>query len=177
MDSINKNQPEKNKEDLLGDEGVKKIQELGKKAGSCFLCTKISDGSFETRPMSAEQIDDEGNFWFLSASDSNKNKQIMEDSSVQILLQGSAHSDFLSINGNAEISTDKNKIEELWNPIMKTWFTEGKDDARITVIKVTPESGYYWDTKHEMAVALIKRVAGAIAGKTLDDSIEGKVII
>jgi len=37
MDSINKNQPEKNKEDLLVDEGVKKIQELGKKAGSCFL--------------------------------------------------------------------------------------------------------------------------------------------
>jgi hypothetical protein len=58
---------------------------------------------------------------------------------------------------------------------MKNWFTEGKDDPRITVIKFTPTQGYYWDTKHGMAVALIKRLAGAIMGETHDDSIEGKI--
>ncbi|MEO8711503.1 MAG: pyridoxamine 5'-phosphate oxidase family protein [Parafilimonas sp.] len=175
MDSINKNQPEKNKENLLGKEAIEKIKELAKKAVSCFFCTKINEGSFETRPMSAEKIDDEGNFWFLSASDSHKNEQITNDPSVQLVMQGSAHSDFLSINGRAEISKDKNKIEELWDGIMKTWFTEGKDDPRITVIKVISENGYYWDTKHGQAVGLVKMVVGAIAGKTLDDSIEGKI--
>jgi general stress protein 26 len=125
--------------------------------------------------MSPEKIDDEGNLWFLSASDSHKNKHIAEDPSVQLLFQGSAHSDFLSINGKAEISRDKNKIDELWDGIMKTWFTEGKDDPRITVIKVMPESGYYWDTKHGQAVALVKMVIGAATGKTLDDSIEGTI--
>jgi general stress protein 26 len=177
MDSINKNQPEKNKENLLGAEAIEKIKQLAKKAGSCFLCTKINSGSFETRPMSSENIDDEGNFWFLSASDSNKNKEIMEDAAVQLVMQGSAHSDFLSINGKAEISKDKNKIDELWDGIMKTWFTEGKADPRITVIKVTPAGGYYWDTKHGQAVALAKMIAGAISGKTLDDSIEGTVTV
>ncbi|MEP6684611.1 MAG: pyridoxamine 5'-phosphate oxidase family protein, partial [Parafilimonas sp.] len=90
---------------------------------------------------------------------------------------GSAHSDFLSITGKAEISKDKNKIDELWDGIMKAWFTEGKDDPRITVIKVTPESGYYWDTKHGQAVALVKTLIGAATGQTLDDSIEGKIKI
>jgi general stress protein 26 len=175
MDSINKNQPEKNKENLLGKEAIEKIKVLAKKAGSCFFCTKINNGSFETRPMSSEKIDDEGNFWFLSSADSNKNKEIAESPSVQLVMQGSAHSDFLSINGKAEISKDKNKINELWDGIMKTWFTEGINDPRITVIKVTPENGYYWDTKHGQAVALAKMVAGAITGKTLDDSIEGKI--
>jgi general stress protein 26 len=175
MDSINKNQSEKNRENLMGSEGIKKIKEIAKKAASCFLCTNINGGSFNTRPMSAEQIDDEGNFWFLSANDSHKNKEIADDPSVQLLLQGSHHSDFLSINGRAEISKDKAKIEELWDGIMKTWFTEGKDDPRITVIKVTPVDGYYWDTKHGEAVALVKMVVGAIAGKTLDDSIEGTI--
>jgi len=175
MDSINKNQPEKNNENLLGNEAIEKIKTLAKKAGSCFFCTKIKDGSFETRPMGPEKIDDEGNMWFLSASDSHKNKQIEEDASVQLLFQGSAHSDFLSVTGKAEISKDKNKIEELWDGIMKTWFTEGKDDPRITVIKVIPESGYYWDTKHSEPVALVKMLVGAATGKTLDDSIEGKI--
>lgn len=42
--------------------------------------------------------------------------------------------------GEATVSRDKPKIEELWEPIIKTWFTEGKDDLRITVIKVTPRT-------------------------------------
>jgi len=173
MDSINQNQPEENRKNLFGDESVKKIKELSKKAGACFFCTRITAGSFCTRPMSAAKIDDEGNFWFLSAVDSNKNKEIEIDTSVQLLFQGSDYSDFLNINGKAEISKDKNIIEELWDAIMKTWFTEGKDDPRITVIKVIPESGYYWDTKHGQMIALGKRIIGAAIGKTYDDSIEG----
>jgi general stress protein 26 len=177
MDSINKNQPEKNKENLIGKEALEKIRDIAGKAGSCFLCTKINGGSFETRPMSPEKIDEDGNFWFLSADDSHKNKEIAEDSSVQLVFQGSAHSDFLSINGRAEISRDKNKIDELWDGIMKTWFTEGKDDPRITVLKVVPTGGYYWDTKHGNAVAFAKMAVGAVIGKTLDDSIEGKISV
>jgi general stress protein 26 len=83
----------------------------------------------------------------------------------------------LNIYGIAEISKDKEKIKELWQPILKTWFTEGEDDPRITVIKVEPSEGYYWDNKHGNAVAFIKQAAGAVLGKTLDDSVEGKLDI
>lgn len=176
MDSINQNQPEDNFKDLIGQEGIEKIKELAKKAGSCFFCTKIVTGqAFDTRPMSAEHIDDHGNFWFLSANDSHKNAELQEDPSTQLLFQGSGYSDFLSLYGTATISTDKQKIDELWDPMMKVWFTEGKDDPRITVIKFTPKDGYYWDTKHNMAVAMVKRTYGAIVGETFDDSIEGMI--
>ena len=57
--------------------------------------------------------------------------------------------------------------------MIKTWFTEGVDDPRITVIKVTPEDGYYWDTKHGTIVSFAKQLVGAAIGQTLDDSIEG----
>ncbi len=177
MDSINQNQKEENFKNLIGQKALDKITELAKKAGSCFFCTKLETGSpFSTRPMSGENVDEDGNFWFLSADDSHKNKEIKIDSSVQLLFQGSAHSDFLTLYGNATISRDKSKIKELWNPILKTWFTEGEDDPRITVIKVTPAQGYYWDTKHNIAVAMVKRVVGAIKGETIDDSIEGNVL-
>ena len=58
---------------------------------------------------------------------------------------------------------------------LKTWFTEGIDDPRITVIRFAPEGGYYWDNKHGNAVAGIKMLIGAAIGKTLDDSIEGRL--
>ncbi len=99
-----------------------------------------------TRPMSVQQVDEEGNLWFLSADDSHKNQELEADASVQPYFQGSAHSDFLMLNGTATISRDKAMIKELWKSIVKTWFTEDVDDRRITVLKVAPSSGYYWDT-------------------------------
>jgi len=176
MDSINQNQPEENYQDLSGAEGLKKMKELVEKASTCFFCTRIqTDERFSTRPMSVQKIDDEGNTWFLSASDSKKNIEIDDDPAVQMLFQGSDYSDFLTVYGTATISHDKEIIHELWNPILKTWFTEGKDDPRITVIKVAPLEAYYWDTKHIQVVGLIKRMVGAAIGKTLDDSIEGQI--
>jgi general stress protein 26 len=164
MDSINKNQPENNHKDLSRTEAVKKIKELVEKAESCFFCTAVGIGeSSGARPMSVQKVDEQGNLWFLSASDSHKN------------IQGSAHSDFLQLNGHASISTDKTKIKELWNPVLRTWFTEGEHDPRISVIKIAPLAGYYWDNKHGKAVAGIKMLIGAAIGKTLDDSIEGKL--
>lgn len=174
MSSIDRNQPEDNYEDLHGQDAVKKIKEMVKQAENCFFCSAIPTGeSNGDRPMNVRQVDDSGNLWFLSASDSRKNQELEIDSSVKLYFQGSKHSDFMQLNGTATISRDKEKIKELWSPLVKTWFTEGMDDPRITVIKVTPTEGYYWDTKHGTAVAGIKMLIGAALGKTLDDSIQG----
>jgi general stress protein 26 len=176
MDSINRNQPEKNHEDLRGREAVGQIKTVVKQSDNCFFCTTVAVGpSGGARPMNVRQVDDEGNLWFLSAGDSHKNAELARDPHVTLYFQGSAHSDFLHLAGRATVSTDKAKIKELWEPILKTWFTEGVDDPRITVIKVAPIDGYYWDTKHGNAVAGVKMLIGAAIGKTLDDSIEGKV--
>jgi general stress protein 26 len=176
MDSINRQQEEKNHEDLQAENAGKKIKELAGKSNTCFFCTDIRAGKpLTVRPMSVQKMDDNGNFWFLSASDSFKNKEIEADNKVHLLFQGSAHSDFLSLYGEAHISRDKALIKELWEPILKTWFTEGDDDPRITVIHVKINEGYYWDNKHGNAVALMKMAAGAVLGKTMDDSIEGRL--
>ena len=125
--------------------------------------------------MNVRQVDDEGNLWFLSADDSHKNEDLALDPSVKLYFQGSPHSDFLQLSGRATISRDKVKIKELWEPVIRTWFTGGVDDPRITVIKVVPSEGYYWDNKHGNAVAGVKMMIGAMIGKTLDDSVEGKL--
>ena len=176
MDSINRNQSEDTHKNVSGAEAAKRIQEMTNDAESCFFCTSEKAGESKgVRPMSVQKADDQGRLWFLSASDSHKNQEIKNDPKVRIFLQGSKHAGFLMLDGQATISRDPARIDELWNPIMKTWFTDGKDDARITVICVTPTDGYYWDNKHGSLVAATKMVIGAAIGKTLDDSVEGQV--
>lgn len=176
MDVKDTNPREDNYEDLRGQEAVKKIKEVVEEAENCFFCSAVAAGdSNGDRPMNVRQVDDEGNLWFLSASDSRKNLELAVDPSVKLYFQGSKHSDFMQINGRATISRDREKIEELWSPLVQAWFTDGKDDPRITVIRVSPTEGYYWDTKHSTAVAGIKMLIGAALRKTMDDSIQGKL--
>jgi general stress protein 26 len=176
MDSINKQQVEENHKDLSSVEAIEKIKDLVKSAKSCFFCTHASSGSSKgVRPMSVQQVDDQGVCWFLSANDSHKNLEINAENTVDLYFQASAHAGFLHLTGIASISEDKEKIKELWEPVVKTWFTEGEDDPRISVIKFVPKEGYYWDNKHGNFIAGMKVLAGAVTGKTLDDSIEGKI--
>ena len=178
MDSINQNQPEQNRADLRGQEAIAKIKELVDKTQTCFFRTRAATGEATgTRPMSVQQIDAAGHLWFLSADDSHKNQELAADSSVELFFQGSAHSDFLPLKGTATVTRNKAKIKELWEPIVKTWFTEGVDDPRITAIKFAPKDDYYWGTKHGMAIAGLKMAVGAAIGKTLDDSIEGTLTL
>jgi len=180
MDTINKNQNEENHKNLNAADAENKIKDLVDKNHTCFFCTEMTSSHSQSngvRPMSVLKVDDDGVLWFLSANDSHKNKEIAANHTVKLYFQGSPHSDFLFLSGKATITQDEEIIKQLWEPVLKTWFTEGENDPRISVIKVTPNKGYYWDTKHGAAVAGIKMLIGAAIGKTLDDSIEGKIKI
>jgi general stress protein 26 len=59
----------------------------------------------------------------------------------------------------------------------KSWFKEGKDDPRISVIRFKTESGYYWDNEHGNTIAGIKLLIGVVTGTSTDDSEEGSLKI
>ncbi len=160
---------------LYDNDAIEKIKGLVKSADICLFTTDLSTVPLVTRPMSTQHVDDEGALWFLSERSSDKNRDIEKDKRVQLFYFNKSNSEYLSIYGNAEISTDKDKIKELWTPIAKAWFTEGVDDPGISIIKVKTIEAYYWDTKNNKMVAMLKILAGSIIGKTMDDGIEGKI--
>lgn len=163
-------------EHLNNQDAVDRIKSMAEKADLCFFITTIKTGEpLNVRPMSCAQVDDEGNLWFLSMKSSEKNKEIELDSKTQLLFQVGNYSGFLSLYGDSEILFNREKLDELWSPLAKTWFQGGKDDPEISLIKFRPLDGYYWDTKHGSAVAFLKMAASVISGKTMDDSIEGQI--
>lgn len=161
--------------DLQGDEGLKKLQELVKEIDFCMFCTNVGEIPFSTRPMSTQEVDDEGNIWFLSKASSHKNLEIRQDDKVQLLYAKGSSSEFISVYGKADVIRDRKKAEELWSIFAKTWFNEGVDDPELTIIRVRPEDVYYWDTKHNRMVSLLKIAAGAVTGRESDDGVEGTI--
>ena len=51
---------------------------------------------------------------------------------------------------------DQEKINDLWSPILKVWFPEGKESGNLTLIKVEPHGAAYWDASGSRIVNLLK---------------------
>lgn len=165
-----------NYKDLFSKEAVDKIKEMAEDIKMCMFCTELSVRPVPTRPMSVLEVDDRGNLWFLSSKDSNKNAEIKHDDEVQLIFAKNADAHFLSVFGKAIIYTDRSHVEDVWTPIAKTWFEEGKNDPDATVIKVEPLDAYYWDTKSGKMISMLKWALGAVVGNSIDDnSLEGRL--
>lgn len=164
-------------ENLSDHAAIEKLKLLVKHNSICMFGTNLEEVPTETRPMSVAQVDDEGHLWFLSGRTSKKNQDIQVDPRVQLFFANVSDQEYLTVFGLASEVNDKSKIEEIWNPIAKAWFNEGVDDPDVSALRIVPENAYYWDTKSGRMVSLIKILASAVAGTTIEEGVRGELTI
>ncbi|KAF2331294.1 pyridoxamine 5'-phosphate oxidase family protein [Flavobacterium daemonense] len=152
---------------------VNKIKELAENIKTCMFCTYNND-RLQSRPMSVQKIDDLGNLWFLSDRNSSQNADITMNPTVEIFF-AEPNDKFLTLHGSATIKYDRETIKDLYDPIVKVWMPGGIDDPNLSVIKVVPDDGYYWNNKNGKLVAIAKMTAALVTGKTMDDGVEGNL--
>lgn len=165
--------------DLSSAEAIKQLKELSEKARTCMFITNLHKSPpFNSRPMSLQECDEEGNLWFISSKESHKNMEIQKDNMVQLYFMNDSNYEYLSIIGDAFIYDDKATIEEKWSIFANAWF-DGKDDPNVSIIRVAPKDVYYWDTKYGKFVSMINFVSAILVGKKTDnsDGVEGKIQI
>ena len=125
-------------------------------------------------PMSTKKVDDEGNIWFLSRIDSDHNSDIARDPDVQLLYSDPGDVEFISIYGKADIITDSDILKELYSKIDDAWFN-GVEDPNLSAIKVKPKEAYFWDSKQNKYVTLLKMGVAAVTGKEQEIGRKGKL--
>lgn len=160
---------------MMGKDAVSKMKELIGHNAVCMFTSNIDEVPLQTRPMTTQEVDDEGNFWFFSGKESHKNYEVKNDSRVQLLFANTSESEYLTVYGRAVVIEDRKKIEEMWSPMAKAWFQAGKDDPELTLIKVKPEHAYYWEPKQSKMVTLFKMAVAAVTGKETEIGRQGKL--
>lgn len=166
-----------NTKNLHNEDAIKKIKDFVDDIKICMFCTKVTDLPFRTRPMATLDVDDEGNLWFFSAKSSDKNDEIKNNDTVQLLYSKNSDSHFLTITGKAQIVKDQKKKDELWNSLAKTWFPEGKEDPDLSLVKVKPGEAHYWDTINGKMITLLKMATSTVTGNPANIGVEGKLKI
>ncbi len=164
-----------NTKNLKDGEAIKKIKKYVDDIQTCMFCTHVENLPFRTRPMATADVDDKGNLWFFSSKSSNKNEEIKDNDTVQLLYAKNSDSHFMTITGKSKVVKDKKKIDELWSPVLHTYFKKGQNDPDLCLLQVSPEEAHYWDTINGKMITLFKMGQAAITGTPANVGVEGKI--
>jgi len=162
------------KENLQHREAIDKLRKLVDKIDIGMLCTFIAGSDYpHAVPMSRQEVDENGDIWFLFSSESETHQNLQQNNRLSLLYSDVSNYNFLSINGTGEISQDQARIKKYWNDTIAAWFEKGKDDPHIRILKVTTQDAHYWDNKSNKLITLLKVAASAVGGKQMDIGREG----
>ncbi len=144
-------------------EAIARVAELIKDIRIAMLTTTGTDGALHSRPMATQQASFDGTLWFLTREDSGKVDEIRSEAEVNLTYAGENHA-YISISGRAQVNRDQAKVDELWNPMYKAWFPEGKDDPSIRVLRVDADFAEYWEAPSNAIVRNYQILKAAVTG-------------
>lgn len=130
--------------DEYRDQGVAKVAELIGDTRVCMLTTTDATGRLVSRPMAVLEIEFDGDLWFFSDADARKVDHVGDGAHVNVAF-ASGHS-WVSVAGDAEVVRDVDKTQQLWSPVVSSWFPEGPQSPGLVLVRVHAESAEYWDT-------------------------------
>ncbi len=155
-------------------ESIEKLKGLVEDIDFAMLTT-IAGNKFRSRPMSTQEMDEDGNLWFFTSDQTHKVDEIEADSRVSVAYSQPDDNVYVSVFGRADLVKDRAKIEELWNPILKAWFPEGLDDPTLSLLKVSIEEAEYWDSPNSKLVQIAGFFKALVTGQQAKGGDYGKV--
>ena len=161
---------------LFNKEARLKIKELAEGIDFTMMETNLMAKQTHIIPMSTKDVDVNGNIWFLSNQDSDHNRFLAKDNSIQLIYSKPGNFEFMVIYGHASISTEREVLEKYYSKTDDSWF-DGVEDPNLSAIKVVPKDAHYWDAKNGKLVSLVKMGIGAITGEKQDLGVQGNLDI
>ena len=156
----------------------KKVKKLIESARIGMFTTQ-KKGALYSRPIAISQVDDENNIWFFTDIGSEKIDEIMANQQINFSFSNESSNEYVSISGEAYPVKDQEKIDSLWNAMIKVWFPNGKESNNLTLVKVIPETAQYWDGTSSRIIQLYKMAKAIATGKGYEKlaDAENKVVI
>ncbi len=118
-----------------------------------------------TRPMTAQvdagedgDAEDGGQIYFFGARSEPLAQQIGSGHRAVATYASKDHKVFAHIHGTLALDDDREVIERLWNPIIASWYKDGKDDPDLALIRFDAEQADVWEAHAgaTLKAALIK---------------------
>lgn len=160
---------------LQDEEAIEKFKKLVSEVNICMFTTLDNDLKISSRPMSTVDVDAEGNAWFFTNEFSEKIQEVSKDNSVNLIYAHPGKNIYVNVKGSCAVIIDRKKMEELWQPSMKSWLPEGLDDPKICLVKVKTEEAFYWNTNSSKMGVFFQMLKAIAKGDSYKEGETGKL--
>jgi general stress protein 26 len=143
-----------------------KVRDLIRAARLAMLTSVDPDGRLVSMPMATQDVEFDGDVWFIAERDSHKVRNIRDNRQVNVAYSDSGS--WVSLSGEAEVVDDTDKLAELWNTFTDAWLEGGPENPNNILIKVESTSAEYWDTPGSKVVQVANLLKAKVTGKTYD---------
>lgn len=141
------------------------LTELIKDIQFAMLTTTDDDGSLRSRPMALQQDDFDGTLYFFTYGTSHKVFEVRQNHQVNVSFSRPDRQSYVSLSGEASLSRDKVKMENLWNPALMAWFPKGLDEPDIALLQIEVSKAEYWDAPNNVIAHAVGFVKTAVLGQ------------
>lgn len=150
-------------------EAVETVRDLIKGIEVAMLTT-LTDEGLVSRPMKTQEVEFDGDLWFLTKENTDKYRQLRENPSVNVSYVGKS---YVSIRGTAELVDDRNKLKQFWNPAYGKFLDTSIDDPNLVLIKIKAEAAEYWETGN--FTKMVKRMFSQLTGAEIETELNKTV--
>lgn len=136
------------------------LKRIIKEAKIGMLATISQQGKIVARPMQLQEVEFDGDLWFLTRTDTDKYDEIKNNDIVNVII---ADKSYASIAGTAELVNDLEKKKDFWSKGYEVFLgLPDYKDPRIVLIKVVIDTAEYWDTgaTTKSIVNFVKKIIG-----------------
>ncbi|WP_116091550.1 pyridoxamine 5'-phosphate oxidase family protein [Sphingomonas crusticola] len=115
------------------------------KAAPFVMLGLIDARDGHTQPMTAQFERNGGPLYFFTTKDNGLIAGLGGSSHRAIATYtGKGHDLFASIHGTLNVDQDEATIDRLWNPHVEAWFEGGRNDPKLTLLRLDTEKAELW---------------------------------
>ena len=128
----------------------------------------VEDG--HARPMTAQVEGEQGPIWFFTSNENALVNLLGQGDRAIATFASKGHDLFATVHGTLSIDNRREVIDRLWNRFVAAWFEGGKDDPKLTLLRLDAESAEIWLDASSM-VAGFKMLIGIDPKKDYQDKV------
>ncbi len=129
-----------------------------------MMATAEPNGVLRSRPMATQDMEFDGDLWFFTHASAPKVDDVESHQQVNLSYAKPGDNLFVSVSGTAQLVRDRQKMQDLWKPLLKAWFPNGLEDPDLALLKVTVDSAEYWDAPSGIMGRLYVAAKGLATG-------------
>lgn len=135
------------------------------------MFTTINEvGALVSRPLA---VQDDGDMWFFTGEGTSQVAHVGADPRVNVSF--GKGTEWVSVEGTAEVVRDRAKIRELWNQTVEAWFPDGPDTPEVVLLHVDSDSAEYWTSPGGTAATVLQWVKSKVTHSRMSVGESGTV--